>query len=332
MDIKKRIQELSLDQKAKLYFMGLVRQGKIDTLPEDPKAAYVSMMMDKDDYGRSISGKDKRTFVDPKDLMPAARAKKMAGIKEDSRDDVKTVKSSFTDVFKALGVQSDDVGPSEMRDLEQKLAATPEVWNKQLEVITKWFINIAKKAKVNIDEMKVTDKDGNDVTSDIIKKLEKSLEDAGYTIKKGYSSDADIRPGYKPRPKEEAKKEDDPREDPDYDMDQHYMDYDLPELAESLGYLTEEKYNGLPIRDNVIDYVSQILNQINDYENNVGPGEQMIDYNATRKASRDLMDAVDRDEEGMMEANTTGTGASFNAGSGEGYMTPKAFKKKRKDD
>jgi len=106
MDIKKRIQELSLDQKAKLYFMGLVRQGKIDTLPEDPKAAYIKMVMDKadpadmhddpgdiridhdyyteekDDYGRSISGKDKRTFVDPKDLTPAARAKKMAGLKE----------------------------------------------------------------------------------------------------------------------------------------------------------------------------------------------------------------------------------------------------------
>ena len=32
---------------------------------------------DTDDYGRSISGKDKRTFVDPKDLTPAARAKKM---------------------------------------------------------------------------------------------------------------------------------------------------------------------------------------------------------------------------------------------------------------
>ena len=47
-NIKKRIQELSLDQKAKLYFMGLVRQGKIDRLPEDPKAAYVSMMMDKE--------------------------------------------------------------------------------------------------------------------------------------------------------------------------------------------------------------------------------------------------------------------------------------------
>ena len=48
MDIKKYIkEELSLDQKAKLYFMGLFRQGKIDRLPEDPKAAYVSMMMDK---------------------------------------------------------------------------------------------------------------------------------------------------------------------------------------------------------------------------------------------------------------------------------------------
>ena len=32
----------------------------------------------------------------------------------------------------------------------------------------------------------------------------------------------------------------------------------------------------------------------------------------------------------MDEANVTGTGASFNAGSGEGYMSPKAFKKKRK--
>ena len=45
-----------------------------------------------------------------------------------------------------------------------------------------------------------------------------------------------------------------------------------------------------------------------------------------------LMNAVDRDEEGMMEANTTGTGASFTAGTGAGYMPPRAFKKKRKDD
>ena len=82
MNIKQKIQELSLDQKAKLYFMGLVRKGEIDTLPEDPKAAYVRMMMDKDDYGRSISGKDKRTFMDPEDSMPAARFRKMAGMDE----------------------------------------------------------------------------------------------------------------------------------------------------------------------------------------------------------------------------------------------------------
>ena len=49
MDIKQRIQELSLDDKAKLYFMGLVRKGEIDTLPENPKAAYIKMVMDKAD-------------------------------------------------------------------------------------------------------------------------------------------------------------------------------------------------------------------------------------------------------------------------------------------
>ena len=42
----------------------------------------VSENKDKDDYGRSISGKDKRTFIDPKDLTPAARAKKLASLKE----------------------------------------------------------------------------------------------------------------------------------------------------------------------------------------------------------------------------------------------------------
>ena len=37
-------------------------------------------------------------------------------------------------------------------------------------------------------------------------------------------------------------------------------------------------------------------------------------------------------EDELDEMNTTGTGASFNAGSGEGYATPYAFKKKRKKD
>jgi len=42
-----RIKNLSLDQKAKLYYMALLQKGVIDTLPEDPKAAYVQSMMDE---------------------------------------------------------------------------------------------------------------------------------------------------------------------------------------------------------------------------------------------------------------------------------------------
>ena len=52
-------EELSLDQKAKLYFMGLVRQGKIDKLPEDPKAAYVSLMMGEAEEFNYKAPKDK---------------------------------------------------------------------------------------------------------------------------------------------------------------------------------------------------------------------------------------------------------------------------------
>ena len=38
----------------------------------------------------------------------------------------------------------------------------------------------------------------------------------------------------------------------------------------------------------------------------------------------------DFDQEDLDEINTTGGGASFNSGAGEGYMTPNAFKKKKK--
>ena len=45
------------------------------------------------------------------------------------------------------------------------------------------------------------------------------------------------------------------------------------------------------------------------------------------KAVEDYIKAM-----GGMDENVTGGGASFNAGSGEGYMTPNAFKKKNKED
>ena len=52
---------------------------------------------DKDDYGRSVSAKDKRTFVDPKDLTRAARAKKLAGMKEEKskEDQLKIARAAF---------------------------------------------------------------------------------------------------------------------------------------------------------------------------------------------------------------------------------------------
>tara|TARA_R110000824_G_scaffold4468_1_gene21510 strand:- start:799 stop:1680 length:882 start_codon:yes stop_codon:yes gene_type:complete len=47
--------------------------------------------------------------------------------------------------------------------------------------------------------------------------------------------------------------------------------------------------------------------------------------------NEDHLEPEDRfDQDPVDEQNTTGGGASFNAGNGEGYMTPNAFKKKRK--
>jgi len=126
--LKEKIQELSLDQKAKLYFMGLVRQGKIDTLPEDPKAAYVSMMMDTDDYGRSISGKDKRTFMEPEDLMPAARAKKMAGMEDDDSmfENLKEIASELGYLNENQPTVFDDESMDELLDIISKYVEDPD--------------------------------------------------------------------------------------------------------------------------------------------------------------------------------------------------------------
>ena len=52
------------------------------------------------------------------------------------------------------------------------------------------------------------------------------------------------------------------------------------------------------------------------------------DYNKVEK----IMEKHFSAKKEMDEMSVTGTGASFQAGSGEGYMTPYAFKKKRKKD
>ena len=177
MDIKKRIQELSLDQKAKLYFMGLVRQGKIDTLPEDPKAAYISMMMDKDDYGRSISGKDKRTFMEPEDSMPAARARKLSGMEDDPRMDP-AIRSDFDDpVFEDLkeiatelgyleeiGMFHDPLGYQPDTEDNESPSITDEDLDELLDIILK-YVEDPDDAEAELDRF---DQGGFDALSDMV--------------------------------------------------------------------------------------------------------------------------------------------------------------------
>ena len=92
-----RIKNLSLDQKAKLYYMALLQKGMIDTLPEDPKAAYVQSMMDE-----PASSKFSEPMGDDPRMDPAIRsdfdepmfenlketAIELGYLKEDSRTDV----------------------------------------------------------------------------------------------------------------------------------------------------------------------------------------------------------------------------------------------------
>ena len=75
--------------------------------------------------------------------------------------------------------------------------------------------------------------------------------------------------------------------------------------------------------------LNKILNTISVIADKIGKNDEagMIKNFATK--------IQDFDQEEIEEANTlggAGAGASFNAGSGEGYMTPNAFKKKNKED
>ena len=72
-----------------------------------------------------------------------------------------------------------------------------------------------------------------------------------------------------------------------------------------------------------IDEIKRDLEELDDKE--------AIKYlNDLIKAIVALRDSI-TNEDDLEEASMTGTGASFNAGSGAGYMTPNAFKKKKKN-
>ena len=208
MDIKKRIQELSLDQKAKLYFMGLVRQGKIDTLPEDPKAAYMDMLYkdlanvgkDTDDYGRSVSGKDKRTFTEPEDSMPAARAKKMMGLEE-----------GYNKIANKLyGVNYDKLSPQEQEYVRDTIDREPGgAFNPRLS---------------GMDEMQTVNKEtGEDITKYVLQLLQGEISKEEFEKITGLKKEA--------------------RDEEDEENDRNLASDDIPdslkEIATELGYLEE---------------------------------------------------------------------------------------------
>jgi hypothetical protein len=109
----------------------------------------------------------------------------------------------------------------------------------------------ATNEEINIDEMKITDKDGKDVTSDVIKAMEKRLEKQGYKFTKGYTSDPDLRKddprytkaeGEKALPDKETTHNwtpEDEKEQEEYDKG--WYGESLKELSVELGYLGEEE-------------------------------------------------------------------------------------------
>ena len=76
MDIKERIKDLSLDEKAKLYYMALFQKGMIDKLPENPKAAFVRDMMA--DMGKKDDEMETRYDFDDPTLNEGDTYEKMA--------------------------------------------------------------------------------------------------------------------------------------------------------------------------------------------------------------------------------------------------------------
>ena len=78
------------------------------------------------------------------------------------------------------------------------------------------------------------------------------------------------------------------------------------------------------------DYsLNKVLNTIAVIADKIGKHDEA---EMIKKLASKIQDFGDEDQDELDEMNTTGGGASFNAGAGEGYMTPNAFKKKQKED
>jgi len=119
---------------------------------------------DTDDYGRSISGKDKRTFVDPKDLTPAARAKKMLDMDNASYEKVEFVYTEQGGHFYGLDVY-------ESKDQKQRS-------NKlRYDEANEWLKDTLSDLAVDIPERYSS---GEKELDDIVEKLEDLGIEAGH--------------------------------------------------------------------------------------------------------------------------------------------------------
>ena len=115
------------------------------------------------------------------------------------------------------------------------------------------------------------------------------------------------------------------RELPGYNPDAFYGDDSLMSKMRSQESMSNADIKALQIV--VGDYsLNKVLNTIAVIADKIGKHDEAEMIKNLASKIRDF------EQEDLDEMNTTGTGASFQAGSGEAYATPKAFKKKNKED
>ena len=91
-NLKNSKRNLSLDDKAKLYFMGMMKAGLIDALPENPKAAFVQSMMDSelasilgDEEDPRNMGEAEYNVSDPNDVPDNLEPEDTVNIQKESK-------------------------------------------------------------------------------------------------------------------------------------------------------------------------------------------------------------------------------------------------------
>ena len=114
-------------------------------------------------------------------------------------------------------------------------------------------------------------------------------------------------------------------------------DYSLNKLLNTIAVIADKTG-----KHDEADMIQKLASQIQDFDQEEitehhndedFPGKDLSAWDLLDKiksSNEDLYNKVEDFMKSMKEMSTTGTGASFNTGSGEGYMTPNAFKKKKK--